>query len=273
MQNQMVISSKDYFEKNRCDEQAEVLLCRAVMQHTIEWNRDLPKVSGMLQKSYWQGPCGAFGRAWHLRWVQLDPSSASLSYWHPRCRGRKPKRCFQLPELKAADFNPYHLVFFMNFSGGVVQFRADSAGDYAKWLSIIGAYCPHIWHYLGQIPRQLQELLNEDDSLFDRSLTLSEIELLEDQQSVDSSVVGLCKWNDETASAYSQGLCVVCLFDFEEGEKVRKLPCGHVFHARCVSRWLCRFPSCPICKAFVEGSETARTDSRTRPSHRGAWLD
>lgn len=243
-------------EGERQDRQAEVALFRAVMENTIQWNCELPKVAGILQKMHWQGPCGLFGRSWHPRWVELDPSEASLSYWEPRRRDRKPKRCCKLMELQQVDFNSYHLVMFLSFPDGVLQFRANSTQDYAQWLSILGAYCPHIWHYLGDIPRQLQELLPFAES--DRALTLSDICILEqDVQSAASKVgVGVYKWNDHTSSTqeYAQHLCVVCLFDFEEGEKISELQCGHAFHASCISKWLFRFNSCPICKAVVKAS-------------------
>ena len=42
--------------------------------------------------------------------------------------------------------------------------------------------------------------------------------------------------------------CAICLVTFEEGERLRITPCGgsHVFHSRCIERWLSRNPSCPL---------------------------
>lgn len=42
--------------------------------------------------------------------------------------------------------------------------------------------------------------------------------------------------------------CTVCLVDFEDEEAVKKLPCGHVFHAQCVDTWLQTAHVCPLCK-------------------------
>ncbi|CAA7041456.1 unnamed protein product [Microthlaspi erraticum] len=43
--------------------------------------------------------------------------------------------------------------------------------------------------------------------------------------------------------------CLICLGDFEEGEKVRVLPkCNHGFHVRCIDTWLLSRSSCPTCR-------------------------
>lgn len=47
--------------------------------------------------------------------------------------------------------------------------------------------------------------------------------------------------------------CVVCLEDYVDGEsQVMSLPCGHEFHAECITPWLVnRRRTCPICKGDV----------------------
>lgn len=47
--------------------------------------------------------------------------------------------------------------------------------------------------------------------------------------------------------------CVVCLEEYVEGESlVMSLPCGHEFHAECITPWLVnRRRTCPICKGDV----------------------
>ena len=42
--------------------------------------------------------------------------------------------------------------------------------------------------------------------------------------------------------------CVICLSKFELKSKIRPLPCNHVFHAKCVDKWLRANRTCPICR-------------------------
>ncbi len=45
--------------------------------------------------------------------------------------------------------------------------------------------------------------------------------------------------------------CSICLGDYEEGEDIRLLPCGHMFHVPCIDAWLQINRICPLCKADV----------------------
>ena len=43
--------------------------------------------------------------------------------------------------------------------------------------------------------------------------------------------------------------CPICLEDFKEGEPVKRLPCGHLFHAACVKEWIVDVRGvCPLCR-------------------------
>lgn len=46
--------------------------------------------------------------------------------------------------------------------------------------------------------------------------------------------------------------CVVCMCDFEEGDKVKKLICNHQFHEGCIMTWLKNNSTCPMCKASLK---------------------
>jgi len=46
--------------------------------------------------------------------------------------------------------------------------------------------------------------------------------------------------------------CCICLNDFEEGDKVRSLPCLHKFHVQCIDEWLKLNKVCPIDKKAID---------------------
>lgn len=58
--------------------------------------------------------------------------------------------------------------------------------------------------------------------------------------------------------------CSICLDEYEDGEMVRMLPCGHVFHTDCILPWLTeRQACCPLCKVNVRTAEEENNDSET----------
>ncbi|NXD91066.1 PJA2 ligase, partial [Chaetorhynchus papuensis] len=42
--------------------------------------------------------------------------------------------------------------------------------------------------------------------------------------------------------------CTICCSEYAEGEIITELPCGHVFHKPCVTLWLQRSGTCPVCR-------------------------
>uniref|UniRef100_A0A670KI11 RING-type domain-containing protein n=1 Tax=Podarcis muralis TaxID=64176 RepID=A0A670KI11_PODMU len=63
----------------------------------------------------------------------------------------------------------------------------------------------------------------------------------------------------------SYNLCVICMADYEVGEKVKILPCSHAYHTTCINTWLLIQPrsgkTCPICKQKVETKTFKNTSS------------
>ncbi|KAL9027193.1 MAG: hypothetical protein Q9196_004251 [Gyalolechia fulgens] len=62
--------------------------------------------------------------------------------------------------------------------------------------------------------------------------------------------------------------CVVCLEEYVDGQsKVMKLPCGHEFHAECITPWLTtRRRTCPICKGDVVRSMAKAPNEVSSPT-------
>nr|XP_020649949.1 E3 ubiquitin-protein ligase ZNRF4-like [Pogona vitticeps] len=76
-------------------------------------------------------------------------------------------------------------------------------------------------------------------------------------------LAGWVKWRHRRHSArtrtFQRGdpydLCVICMADFEEGDGLKILWCGHAYHHTCIDTWLLIQPktgkTCPICKQEV----------------------
>ena len=45
--------------------------------------------------------------------------------------------------------------------------------------------------------------------------------------------------------------CMICLDDFQKKDTLRQLPCGHVFHKKCIDKWLSSNNQCPHCRQPV----------------------
>ena len=42
--------------------------------------------------------------------------------------------------------------------------------------------------------------------------------------------------------------CTICLMEISEGTEVILLPCDHIFHEKCITKWLMLHSTCPLCR-------------------------
>ncbi|KAF2146238.1 uncharacterized protein K452DRAFT_107902 [Aplosporella prunicola CBS 121167] len=114
-----------------------------------------------------------------------------------------------------------------------------------------------------------------------RSRTASEIPSRRDRSTSPTTAAdeekgesGLAAWRRKYGGRQKE--CVVCLEEYVDGvSRVMSLPCGHEFHAECITPWLTtRRRTCPICKGDVvrslsneqEGGSVASASSSTTSS-------
>jgi hypothetical protein len=82
---------------------------------------------------------------------------------------------------------------------------------------------------------------NSDDLLNDELFNKNESkELL---KYIPTSVV-----SKEKKPSDSNYRCIICLSEFQVGEKESILPCLHIFHSACIETWINNKQWCPICK-------------------------
>ncbi|XP_059286477.1 uncharacterized protein LOC132039936 isoform X1 [Lycium ferocissimum] len=93
------------------------------------------------------------------------------------------------------------------------------------------------------------------------SLSLSVLSLPAPESVVDSFPVKIYSKSEEVDTTGNNVLqCHICLAEYEEGDKIRVLPCHHEFHLSCVDKWLKEIHGvCPLCRGdvrngFVDGS-------------------
>lgn len=56
-----------------------------------------------------------------------------------------------------------------------------------------------------------------------------------------------CK-KKENSEEYEMPNCIVCISDIEIGSETMLLPCGHMFHEKCIILWLKKHNTCPVCR-------------------------
>ncbi|WOH14659.1 hypothetical protein DCAR_0934179 [Daucus carota subsp. sativus] len=54
----------------------------------------------------------------------------------------------------------------------------------------------------------------------------------------------------------SKERCVICQMRYKRGDRQIRLPCKHVYHSECVSKWLSINKICPICSTEVFSDES-----------------
>ncbi|KAK3138090.1 hypothetical protein QOZ80_5AG0364380 [Eleusine coracana subsp. coracana] len=91
-----------------------------------------------------------------------------------------------------------------------------------------------------------EELLDLEDRMGYVSTGLCEDEILRSLRMVKHT-----PFNTKHFSTEMDRRCSICQEEFEAGEEIGKLSCGHNYHVHCIKQWLSRKNSCPVCKTAV----------------------
>lgn len=100
------------------------------------------------------------------------------------------------------------------------------------------------------------------------SLSLSMVSSPAPASVVDSFPLKSHSKVDEANASIDVKECYICLAEYEEGDKIRVLPCQHEYHMGCVDKWLKEIHGvCPLCRGDVrEGSSECTVSSSEIPS-------
>ncbi|CAL1414846.1 unnamed protein product [Linum trigynum] len=99
------------------------------------------------------------------------------------------------------------------------------------------------------------------------SLSMSMVSLPAPESVVDSFPLKNHKKEDKIDDGEEAEQCYICLSDYEEGDKIRVLPCHHEYHMSCVDKWLKEIHGvCPLCRGDVRQGENDSVSTSEIPS-------
>ena len=142
------------------------------------------------------------------------------------------------PNFNPGDYEDYYQDNNINhIIGGIRTNRFNNADNYNN----------------GEESRIEQDII---DQLYPDPDKMTYEQLLELEENVGSVSKGLTKKQikkipkviyNRNKFSNNDNKCVVCQYEFKNGEEVTKLSCGHLFHSECVDTWLSKNKVCPMC--------------------------
>ena len=171
------------------------------------------------------------------------------------------------------------LFFIFMFFIFVLQFMSAFGYDIRPWRDIrveriqnrAEIFKKKYKHYLNghfykveTLPKRDFMSLDEESIIEDKSLmslkeaiSCNENKNIEKSKKLKNKIMNNSNENNESVCS-ENGCCSICYLNFRNGAFLIELPsCLHIFHYTCISSWLDKNPSCPVCrfdlfKYFVE---------------------
>lgn len=106
-----------------------------------------------------------------------------------------------------------------------------------------------------------QDNIDPDNMTYEELLDLGEA-VGTQNRGLSQELIGLLpiskfKFGDLFKRKNSGKRCVICQMTYKRGDQQIKLPCGHLYHAECITKWLSINKKCPVCnnEVFGDGSK------------------
>lgn len=105
-----------------------------------------------------------------------------------------------------------------------------------------------------------RDFMRDDELTYERLLALDvrpppSSELVAKRRRAAASALAAVAFDK---NAHDDVACVVCLEDFNDGETLRQLRCLHIFHRKCIAKWLEHDSRCPTCRRGILLTEPPR---------------
>ena len=92
-----------------------------------------------------------------------------------------------------------------------------------------------------QICESRKILLNNNDRLVERYTKFK-------KDHYYKCILKLQQTFDDSGTSYETKSCIICLKEFNNGIKVTKVRCGHIFCCECIKEWFSQSTTCPHCR-------------------------
>ena len=99
-------------------------------------------------------------------------------------------------------------------------------------------------------------VMEEDEMTYENLSTLADVSV-----GMAPAAIEALKEREHTEDDGLEACCI-CMCEYDHGENLKELPCGHCFHTECIAEWLRQHTVCPTCKTPVPGETRTVTPER-----------